>query len=77
MLFIESNVPTKTIFINEAKDEGQNDTNKLIDITEYQQTIKGLYTAFINQGNTPDQAKAQLKLIEPFNMYEDFIDSVS
>lgn len=77
LLFIESNVPTKTIFINEAKDEGQNDTNKLIDITEYQQTIKGLYTAFINQGNTPDQAKAQLKLIEPFNMYEDFIDSVS
>lgn len=77
LLLIESNVPTKTIFINEAKDEGQNDINKVIDITEYQQTIKGLYTAFINQGKTATQAKAQLKLIEPFNMYEDYIDSLS
>lgn len=77
LLLIESNVPTKTIFINEAKDEEQNEINKVIDITEYQQTIKGLYTAFINQGKTSVQAKAQLKLIEPFNMYEDYIDSLS
>ena len=73
-LLIESSVPTKTIFINEAKDEDKHDTNKMLDDTTIRQTAKALYESFIDQDKSPLQAKALLKIIEPFNYYEDLID---
>ena len=73
---IESNVPTKTIFINEANDEAKCNANEIIDIASIQQPLKALYDSFINQGKSSLQAKALLKLIEPFNYYEDFIDTL-
>lgn len=73
---IESSVPTKTIFINEAKDEDMHDLNKMYDITSIQQTAKELYASFIAQGKSPLQAKAILKITDPFNYYEDLIDSL-
>lgn len=76
LLLIESSVPTKTIFINEAKDEEKHDTNKLLDVSSIQQMIKAMYDSFVTQGNSPVQAKARLKIVEPFNYYEDFIDSL-
>lgn len=74
LLLIESCVPTKTIFINEAKNEDKHDTNKMLDITYIQQTIKAMFDSFIAQGKSPIQAKALLKITEPFNYYEDFIN---
>ncbi len=73
---IESCVPTKTIFINEAKDEGEQVTQKNIDETILSQTAKSMYNALIEQGKSPLQAKALLKIIEPYNYYEDLIDSL-
>ena len=46
------------------------------DITSIQQTVKELYASFIAQGKSPLQAKAILKITDPFNYYEDFIDSL-
>lgn len=73
---VESSVPTKTIFINESKDEDKQEPSILADIKTIQQTITALFDAFIKQGNTPEQAKALLKLTEPFNYYEDIIESL-
>jgi|GEM_PF-4591421 len=71
---IESSVPTKTIFINEAKDENQYGANKLLNVASIQQTAKIMYDALIRQGKSPLQAKDLLKIVEPFNYYEDYID---
>ena len=71
---IESSVPTKTIFINEAKNEDKYETDKALDTTLIHKTIKSMYDSLINQGKNSLQAKALLKIIEPFNFYEDFID---
>ena len=75
LLLIESCVPVKTIFINEAKDEDRHDANKILDETIIKQTAKAMYDSFLNQGKSSLQAKALLKIIEPFNYYEDIIDS--
>ena len=71
---IESSVPTKTIFINEAKDENKYGANKLLNVASIQQTAKIMYDALIRQGKSPLQAKDLLKIVEPFNYYEDYID---
>lgn len=71
---IESSVPTKTIFINEAKDENQYGANKLLNVASIQQGAKIMYDALIRQGKSPLQAKDLLKIVEPFNYYEDYID---
>ncbi len=71
---IESSVPTKTIFINEAKNEDKYETDKILDTTLIHKTIKSMYDSLITQGKNSLQAKALLKIIEPFNFYEDFID---
>lgn len=74
LLLIESSVPTKTIFINEAKNEDRYGANKMPDIILIRPMIKAMYHSFVSQGKSILQAKALLKTIEPFNMYEDLID---
>ena len=76
LLLIESNVPTKVIFYNEAKDDNMHDTYKMLDEVTIHQTAKALYDSFISQDKSPLQAKALLKIIEPFNYFEDLIDSL-
>ena len=76
LLMIESSVPTKTIYINEAKDEDRYDADRIHDVTIIKQTAKALYDSFLAQGNSPLQAKALLKIVAPFNYYEDIIDSL-
>jgi len=76
LLLIESSVPTKTIFINEAKDEEKQNANKIVDDATIRQAARSLYESLINQEKSPLQAKAVLKLTEPFNYYEDLIDSL-
>ena len=76
LLLIESSVPTKTIFINEAKDEDKRDTNKMLDVNSIRQMAKAMYDSLIIQGKSPLQAKALLMIVEPFNYFEDIIDSL-
>lgn len=76
LMLIESSVPTKTIFINESKEEGLQDSKKQFDETAILQLAKSMYDAIINQGKNSLQAKALLKITEPFNYYEDLIDSL-
>lgn len=75
--FLEEAIPTKTIYINEARSE---DTQKTpfsdIDTDIVKQTLTLMFTNQITQGKTPEQAKAYLKMIEPFNNFEDLIEDL-
>jgi len=73
---IESNIPTKTIFINESKDEDVGQPMSSLDIDEVKSIILALYESFISQGKNPLTAKSTIKQIEPFNFYEDIIDNL-
>lgn len=71
---VESNVPTKTIFINESKEEGTAPITPSFDINIIKQMMDQLYESFLSQGNSSEQAKMRLKQIEPFNFFEDLIE---
>jgi hypothetical protein len=75
--FIEETIPTKTIYINEAKDE---DSEKIpfsdMDVNIIKEMLKQMFDNQIVEGKTPEQAKALLKTIQPFNEYEDIIEEL-
>lgn len=75
--FLEEAIPTKTIYINEAKGE---DTQKTpfsdIDMGVVSQTLTLMFHNQISLGKTSEQAKTYLKTIEPFNNFEDLIDNL-
>ena len=66
--FIEETLPTKTIYINEAF-MGINPSI----ITDMMRTM---YDNQIKTGKTSEQAKAYLKTVEPFNLFEDLIENL-
>lgn len=71
---IESNVPTKTIFINEARGEDNNVSDCTIDCNIIKSLGQQILNKYINEGYTSSQAKDALKLVAPFNLYEDIIE---
>lgn len=74
---VETNIPTKTIFIHESQEESGNmKEEKLISEDVILPALKALYIALLSQGNTNNQAKSILKITEPFNNYEDLIDNL-
>ncbi|MDD4395563.1 MAG: ATP-binding protein, partial [Bacteroidales bacterium] len=75
--FVEESIPTKTIYINEAQgEESQKTPFSDIDASVIQQMLKQMFDNQILQGKTPEQAKALLKTIEPFNNFEDLIEEL-
>lgn len=73
---VEATVPTKTIFINESKDEDKQEPTIAVDTTLVEQTLRTLYDNYLSNGKSSKQAKALLKLVEPFNYYEDIIEAL-
>ncbi len=75
--FIEEAIPTKTIYINEAQCEETQKT-PFSDISDQfiSEVLMLMYNNQISSGKTPEQAKAMLKILEPFNNYEDLIDKL-
>jgi hypothetical protein len=75
--FLEEAIPTKTIYINEAQgEETQKTPFSDMDTNIVKQTLTLMFNNQISQGKTPEQAKAYLKTIEPFNNYEDLIEGL-
>lgn len=73
---VESSVPTKTIYINESKGQDLLRQESLIDDEAIREPLSAMYSRLIDQGKSPKDAKNILKTIEPFNNYEDLIDSL-
>ena len=75
--FLEEAIPTKTIYMNEAQsEETQKTPFSDMDTNIVKQTLTLMFDNQIAQGKTPEQAKAYLKTIEPFNNFEDLIDEL-
>lgn len=76
--FVEETIPTKPIYINEAQHE---ESEKMpfsdVDINIIRQMLRQMYGNQIAVGETPEQVKALLKTIEPFNNFEYLIDELS
>lgn len=75
--FIEEAIPTKTIYINEAKsEEAQKTPYSDMDDNLIKEMLTTIYKNQLEQGSTSEQAKSYLKTVEPFNNYEDLIDEL-
>jgi len=75
--FLEEAIPTKTIYINEAQsEETQKTPFSDMDTNIVKQTLMLMFANQIALNKTPEQAKAYLKTIEPFNNFEDLIDEL-
>lgn len=75
--FIEESVPSKSIYMKESQDEeNQRQSYSDFDINTIKDTIEMIYKKHCEDGMTPEQSKACLKRIEPFNNFEDIIDEL-
>jgi len=75
--FLEEAIPTKTIYINEAKgEEAQKIPFSDMDTNIVKQTLMLMFANQIALNKAPEQAKAYLKTIEPFNNFEDLIEEL-
>lgn len=75
--FVEETIPTKPIYINEAQgEESQKTPFSDVDTNLIQQMLKQIFDNQIADRKTPEQAKALLKTIEPFNNYGDLIEEL-
>jgi hypothetical protein len=75
--FIEESLPTKSVYINEAKsDEEQKTPYSDFDTSIVKDILSRMYQNRIDDGWTENEAKAFLKTVEPFNNYEEIIDEL-
>jgi hypothetical protein len=75
--FIEESIPTKSIYINEAQnEEKQKESFSDINTNIIKETIMMIYQKYREEGMDDEQAKSSLKIIEPFNNFEDIIDEL-
>ncbi|KGN80978.1 ATPase [Porphyromonas cangingivalis] len=75
--FLEEAIPTKTIYINEAQGEEKQKTPfSDVNTNLIKEVLALMYNNQIGQGKTSAQAKALLKIQEPFNNYEDLIEQL-
>lgn len=74
---IEESIPTPAIFIKQSSEENsQKEPFVDMEISIVKEMLSQMYINFIESGQTPEQAKAVLKTIEPFNNYEELIDEL-
>jgi hypothetical protein len=75
--FIESTIPTKSIFIKESESEvDKEESPSEINEDLVYSMVKMIYDNKLSEGLSPDQAKAIIKTIEPFNNYEEIINNL-
>lgn len=74
---IEEGIPTKAVYANQVEMEAtQKDAFEGFDMDALKSLAETLYETKINAGLTPEQARNEIKNIEPFNNFEELIDSL-
>ena len=74
---IEEAIPTKAVYANQVEMEGtQKDAFEGFDLDALKSLAETLYETKINAGLSPEQARNEIKNIEPFNNFEELIDSL-
>lgn len=74
---VEESIPTKNIYIKEAQgEETQKQPFSGFEVENIRGIVAQMYSNYLVDGHAPEKAKALLKSIEPFNLYEDLIDEL-
>ncbi len=75
--FIEETLPTKTIYINEAKgEESHKEPFEGSDTSVVKDMITRMYQNLMASNMTSEQAKAYIMTIEPLNSFEELIEQL-
>ena len=73
--FVEETIPSKSIYIKEA--EGQDSQQVPFEGSSQEPVINmmnQIFLSLLNQGRTPENAKAIISNLEPFNNFPHLID---
>ena len=74
---IEEAIPTKAVYANQVEMEcTQKDAFEGFDMNAIKSLAETLYETKINAGLSPEQARDEIKNIEPFNNFEELINSL-
>jgi hypothetical protein len=73
--FIEETIPTKAIYVKEASEEdGLGKPFEGIDQEPIRKIMKQMYDKLVSEGNSDEKAKAIILNIEPFNLFQHFLE---
>lgn len=76
--FIEETIPTKSIFIKETEEpEAQGKPFEGKDQDVIKATMQAMYDQLVSNGKKPQEAKAIIVNIEPFNLFTHFLDFIN
>jgi len=76
--FIEENIPSKSIYIKEAEEpEAQGKPFEGLDHEPVRKTMQEMFNSLISRGRTPEQAKAIIMNIDPFNHFTHFLEFIN
>ena len=76
--FIEENIPSKSIYIKEAEEpEAQGKPFEGIDHEPVRKTMQEMFDSLVAKGKTPEQAKAIIINIDPFNHFTHFLEFIN
>lgn len=76
--FIEENIPSKSIFIKEAEEpEAQGNPFEGTDQEPIRETMRMMFNSLIVKGKTPEEAKAIITNIDPFNHFPHFLELIN
>jgi hypothetical protein len=76
--FIEENIPSKSIYIKAAEEpETQGNPFEGIDHEPIRKTMETMFASLILKGKTPEEAKAIIANIDPFNQFAHFLEFIN
>ncbi|MCC5930324.1 MAG: ATP-binding protein [Cyclobacteriaceae bacterium] len=76
--FIEETIPVPLITLQESEDEKPHaQPFEGIDHISMKETMRKLYSSFLDKGFSPDRAKSRILNTEPYNFYPEYIEFLS
>jgi hypothetical protein len=76
--FIEENIPSKSIYIKAAEEpETQGDPFEGIEHEPIRKTMETMFASLLSKGKTPEEAKAIIANIDPFNQFTHFLEFIN
>lgn len=76
--FIEENIPSKSIYIKAAEEpETQGNPFEGVDQELIRQTMEIMFSSLISKGKTPEEAKAIIANVDPFNQFTHFLEFIN
>lgn len=76
--FIEENIPSKSIYIKTAEEpETQGNPFEGVDQEPIRKTMELMFSSLLSKGKTPEEAKAIIANVDPFNQFAHFLEFIN